>query len=64
MKDRKGIPDKERFLRRKDAKGKLLCRMCGEPTFGRHSFSAFRLKNFLHVPKAGTFSCYALGKCH
>ncbi len=47
MSDRKGIPNKERFPRRKNAKGKLLCRMCGEPTFDRHTFCGPRcLRDF------------------
>ena len=47
MSDRKGIPNKERFPRRKDARGKLLCRMCGEPTFDCHTFCSPRcLRDF------------------
>lgn len=47
MSDRKGIPNKERFPRRKNANGKLLCRMCGEPTFDRHTFCGPRcLRDF------------------
>ena len=47
MSDRKGLPNKERFPRRKDARGKLLCRMCGGPTFDRHTFCGPRcLRDF------------------
>ena len=47
MSDRRGISNKERFPLRKDARGRLLCRICGEPTFGRHTFCGPRcLRDF------------------
>ena len=47
MSDRKGTTNKERFPRRKDAKGRLLCRMCGGLTIGRQTFCGPRcLRDF------------------
>ena len=48
MSDRKGIPNKERFPRRKNVKGRNLCRVCGDLTMdNRHTFCGPRcLRDF------------------
>jgi 5-methylcytosine-specific restriction endonuclease McrA len=35
MSDRRGVSNADRFSRRKDASGRNLCRMCGEPTLDK-----------------------------
>ena len=48
MSDRKGMSNRERFPRRKDDRGRTLCRMCGEPTLNnRQTFCGPRcLRDF------------------
>jgi 5-methylcytosine-specific restriction endonuclease McrA len=48
MSDRKGVSNKERFPRRKNASGRTLCRVCGELTMdNRHTFCGPRcLRDF------------------
>ena len=48
MSDRHGRSNKERFPRRKDEEGRMLCRMCGQRTLdNRHTFCGPRcLRDF------------------
>jgi 5-methylcytosine-specific restriction endonuclease McrA len=47
MTDRKGVTNKDRFPKRKDAQGHTLCRMCGSVTIGRQTFCNTRcLRDF------------------
>jgi 5-methylcytosine-specific restriction endonuclease McrA len=47
MSNREGTSNIERFPKRKNTQGRLLCRMCGDLTFGRHTFCGPRcLRDF------------------
>lgn len=47
MADRQGAKNKERFPVRKNAQGRMLCRMCGDLTIGRQTFCSPRcLRDF------------------
>ena len=48
MSDRKGKTNEDRFPRRKDSEGRMLCRMCGQRTIdNRHTFCSPRcLRDF------------------
>ena len=61
MSDRHGRSNKERFPRRKDEEGRMLCRMCGQRTLdNRHTFCGprclrdfFMLTDWSHRSRGG-----------